>query len=150
MILHASKDGNPDSLLKHLCFKNVEDMIVFQGFPEVAIHHVIFVEKPKSKIISFLGINIDILFYLIRQRFQAYRCESGIAIFAWRVPWNYAYSPFNTTVLGCEFCSSFKPTVFNLLEKRKEQVNIFIFVLRKLNVKIIFFWVFAINIYCNP
>ena len=23
------------------------------------------------------------------------RCKSGIAIFAWRVPWNYAYSPLN-------------------------------------------------------
>ena len=33
----------------------------------------------------------------IRLRFQGYRCESGIAIFAWRVIWDYAYSPFNTT-----------------------------------------------------
>ena len=29
------------------------------------------------------------------QRFQEYRCESGIALFAWRVSWNYPYSPFN-------------------------------------------------------
>ena len=30
--------------------------------------------------------------YLIRQSFQGFRCKSGIAIFAWRVTWNYAYS----------------------------------------------------------
>ena len=28
------------------------------------------------------------------QRFQGYLCEWVIAIFAWRVTWNYAYSPF--------------------------------------------------------
>ena len=33
--------------------------------------------------------------YLIRQNFLRYRCESGYAIFAWRLTWNYAYSPFN-------------------------------------------------------
>ena len=32
--------------------------------------------------------------YLIRKSFQGYHCKSGIAIFAWRVTWNYAYSPF--------------------------------------------------------
>jgi len=31
----------------------------------------------------------------IRERFQGYRCESGFAILAWRVSWNYTYSPFN-------------------------------------------------------
>ena len=30
--------------------------------------------------------------YLIRQNLQGYRCKSGIAIFEWRVTWNYAYS----------------------------------------------------------
>jgi len=85
--LHASKDGKaPFTLKPFIFFENVEDMVVFLGFPEGAIHHVIFVEKPQSKIISFLGINIDILFYLIRQRFNGYRCESGIAIFAWGAP----------------------------------------------------------------
>ena len=64
MTLHGSKDGNARFTIKP--FKNVDDMVVFQGFPEVAIHPVIFVEKPQCKIISFLGINIDILFYLIR------------------------------------------------------------------------------------
>ena len=34
------------------------------------------------------------LFFLIRLRFQGYRCKSGIAIFAWTVTWVYAYSPF--------------------------------------------------------
>ena len=32
--------------------------------------------------------------FFIRLRFQGYRCESGIAIFAWRVTYNYAYSLF--------------------------------------------------------
>jgi len=30
-----------------------------------------------------------------RERFQMYRCESGIAIFAWRITKSYAYRPFN-------------------------------------------------------
>ena len=38
---------------------------------------------------------------LTRYRFQGYRCKSGIAIFAWRVTWNYAYSPFNKTRVQC-------------------------------------------------
>ena len=33
--------------------------------------------------------------YLFRQSFQVWRCKLGIAIFAWRVTWNYAYSPLN-------------------------------------------------------
>jgi len=32
---------------------------------------------------------------LIRKKFQWYRCASSIAIFAWRMTLNYAYSPFN-------------------------------------------------------
>ena len=31
----------------------------------------------------------------IKKKFQWYRCESGIAIFAWKVTLNYAYSPLN-------------------------------------------------------
>ena len=31
---------------------------------------------------------------LIRLRIQWYCCKSGMAIFAWRITWNYAYSPF--------------------------------------------------------
>ena len=42
--------------------------------------------------------------YLIRYKFQGYRCKSGIAIFAWGVTWKYAYSVLNvismTTWLG--------------------------------------------------
>ena len=34
--------------------------------------------------------------FLIRSRFQWYRCKSG---FAWRVTLNYAYSPFNLNIL---------------------------------------------------
>ena len=30
----------------------------------------------------------------IRLRFQGYHCKLGIVIPAWRVTWNYAYSPF--------------------------------------------------------
>ena len=33
--------------------------------------------------------------FLTRQSFQGHRCKSGIAIFAWRLTWNYAYSPFS-------------------------------------------------------
>jgi len=31
---------------------------------------------------------------LIRERFQGYWCKFGIAIYAWRVTWNYVYRPF--------------------------------------------------------
>ena len=34
------------------------------------------------------------VYLLIRLRFQGYRCKSGIVIFALRVTWNYAYSPY--------------------------------------------------------
>ena len=36
------------------------------------------------------------VFHMNSQWFKGYRCESGIAIFAWRITWNYAYSPFKT------------------------------------------------------
>ena len=39
--------------------------------------------------------------YLIKQSSQGYRCESGIAIFAWRVTWNYAYGPFKMNLPVC-------------------------------------------------
>ena len=32
--------------------------------------------------------------FLIRFRFQGYHWKSNIAIFVWRVTWNYTYSPF--------------------------------------------------------
>ena len=32
--------------------------------------------------------------YFVRHGLQWYRCKSSIAIFAWRVTWNYAYSTF--------------------------------------------------------
>ena len=37
--------------------------------------------------------------YSIRQRFQGYRCKSGIVIFTWRLTWNYADSPFKTGMI---------------------------------------------------
>ena len=37
--------------------------------------------------------------YLIRQIFKWYYCNLDIAIFAWRVTCNYAYSPFNIILL---------------------------------------------------
>ena len=37
--------------------------------------------------------------YFIRQIFQGYRCKSGISVFAWRVAWNHAFSPFNLDVI---------------------------------------------------
>ena len=49
------------------------------------------------KLKSFISkiINIDIL---IKQSSKGYYCESGIAIFAWRVKWNYAYSHFKSNL----------------------------------------------------
>ena len=44
--------------------------------------------------------NFPYICTLIRQSFQGYRCESGIAIFIWRVIWNYAYSPFKDVFSG--------------------------------------------------
>ena len=39
--------------------------------------------------------SIDIYSYLIRQSLFGYHNKSGIAIFVWRITWNYAYNPFN-------------------------------------------------------
>ena len=41
--------------------------------------------------------NIAFCVLLIVQTFQGNRSESDNSIFAWRVTWNYAYSPFNQT-----------------------------------------------------
>ena len=46
--------------------------------------------------------------FLIKLKFWGYRCKSGNAIFAWRVTWNYAYSPFNTFVFGSSFWFTFR------------------------------------------
>ena len=48
--------------------------------------------EPEMWILNGNGI-LNIL-YLITQSFKGYRCKSGIALFVWRVTWNYAYSPF--------------------------------------------------------
>ena len=37
---------------------------------------------------------------LIRLRFKGNRFKLDIAVFAWRVTWNYAYSPFNVWIVG--------------------------------------------------
>ena len=49
--------------------------------------------------------------YLIRQSFPGYRCKSDVAIFAWRVTCNYAYSPFNLTAY---FYTILKLRIFKL------------------------------------
>ena len=41
---------------------------------------------------------------------KGYHCKSGITIFAWKVTWNYAYSPFNIDL--CVLYSS--PTILTL------------------------------------
>ena len=33
----------------------------------------------------------------MRMSFQGYRCELGIANFAWKFPSNFAYSPFKSS-----------------------------------------------------
>ena len=35
--------------------------------------------------------------FMIRFWFEGYRCKSAISIFAWRVPWKYAHSPYQST-----------------------------------------------------
>ena len=45
----------------------------------------------------------SIFTFVIRLIFQGNRCESNIAIFVWRVIWNYAYSPFKGSVLIMDF-----------------------------------------------
>ena len=37
---------------------------------------------------------------MIRQRFQGYRCKSGIVIFTCRIAWNYKYSHFNCLIIS--------------------------------------------------
>ena len=49
--------------------------------------------------------------------FQGYRCKWGIALLAWKVTWNYAYSPFNGI---CRFFSLF----FRLSMEKVRQVLI--------------------------
>ena len=45
---------------------------------------------------------------LIRYRFQGFHSESCVVIFAWKVTWNYAYSPFKeiakTTIISLSYC----------------------------------------------
>ena len=49
--------------------------------------------------------------FLIRWRYQGYRCKTSIVIVAWRVTWNYAYSPFLLAWLI--------PTIFSIVSKAK-------------------------------
>ena len=44
---------------------------------------------------EFLVIRSNGATHEFRLRFQRYLCKSDIAILAWKVTWNYAYSPFN-------------------------------------------------------
>ena len=53
--------------------------------------------------------------FLIRLRFQWYRCESGIAIFAWRVAWNYANSPFKSSIFLLMGCNTKSYLVWDVL-----------------------------------
>ncbi len=63
---------------------------VFHCFPKTRNAQVAFAEKPQIKKQHWYIIWL----YLIRQNFQGYRCELGIAIFARRVSRNYAFIPF--------------------------------------------------------
>ena len=55
--------------------------------------HVILVEKPiENHKFSKKNQTLISNWYLIRQSFKGYRCESGMVIFAWRVILNYPYS----------------------------------------------------------
>ena len=57
--------------------------------------------------------NVDGIFIiLMRLSFQGYRCELGITSFAWRIAWNYAYSPFKLIVRSKLFFSQFWKEIF--------------------------------------
>ena len=54
----------------------------------------------QKKILFELKKKNDGIFHVFDQvlKFQEYRCKSKVAIFAWRVTWNYAYSPFKFVI----------------------------------------------------
>ena len=56
---------------------------------------------------------------MISQRFQGYRCKSDIAINAWRVIWNYAYSSFDNAYM------SYSNEINFFLEKISEKKLVF-------------------------
>ena len=55
---------------------------VFYFFPAVEMRKFFFVDKPQLRIIRFLKLRTLIFYsYLDKERFEGYRCKSGIAIF---------------------------------------------------------------------
>ena len=64
----------------------------FYGFSDLSIS--CYEKLPELKISLLKKLTI-----LSRLRFKGYRCKFGIAIFAPRVTWYYAYSPFKSTFL---------------------------------------------------
>ena len=68
--------------------KKVKGIVsVILSSPFIALYHQVL-------------IRYQCLSLLIKQRFHEYRCESGVAIFAWWVTWKYTYSPFKIYVLN--------------------------------------------------
>ena len=49
------------------------------------------------------------------QRFKEYRCKSGVALFAWRINWNYAYSPLESGM--CDWLYLMAITIIKYVSK---------------------------------
>ena len=80
-------------------------------------------------------------FLLLKLWCQGYRCKSDIAIFVWKITWNYAHSPFKgcspTTTVSVEVnisihCYSADIRIYLLLDNelnRKIDVTVILFLL---------------------
>ena len=53
--------------------------------------------------------------FLIRFRFQGYHWKSNIAIFVWRVTWNYTYSPFFQVILLIQLTQKANELILKIL-----------------------------------
>ena len=71
---------------------------LFGGFLQKQLAHFLLLstngEIHRTKLLRVRKTKLSSTF-LIELSFQWYRCNLGIAIFACKVTWNYAYSPFN-------------------------------------------------------
>ena len=87
----------------------------FSGFRSIKLCSYIFlgrkttIENKQFSKLSTLIFNT----HLIRQNFRGYFCESGIAIFAWRVSYYFAYSPFKIIPLGATELEPYKWTYWD-------------------------------------
>ena len=82
-------------------FLYLQTVFSFAGSLRKWLAHFLLIRSKGDtyRIKHFSSQEIDIsCTFLMRLRLQGYRCKSGIAIFAWRVTRNYAYSIFKHAV----------------------------------------------------